>query len=597
MTIPYFAPIDDILFALKTSGELATLQTLPEYEECSDDLAQAVLVEAGKVANEILAPVNFSGNEIGSKLIDDKVVTPQGWQDAYEAFQSGGWMGLGFDIEHGGQGMPNVLSTATNEIWHSANMAFSLCPLLTQGAIDAVIVHASADIQDKFLEKLITGQWSGTMNLTESQAGSDLALVRTSATPEDGHYLIKGQKIFITYGDHDLTENIAHLVLARLPDAPEGVKGISLFIVPKYCLNEQGDVDKPNDLKCIKLEHKLGIHGSPTCVMSFGDNGGAIGYLVGEENAGLVCMFTMMNNARHGVGLQGLSISERSFQQALAYARERVQGNPAGSDVAHAKIIEHPDVKRMLMLMKSNNEAMRGLCYWHAASMDFAEKSGDETTRKENHRLLEFLTPIVKGWCTELSNEITSYGVQVHGGMGYIEETGAAQHYRDARITAIYEGTTAIQANDLLGRKLLRDKGSVARGIIDEAMAFTHSLENSADDQAMAELKTNLATALTQLSQATDWLLEHGAKQPAMAAGASVNYLSLCGLVLSGYKLVQQASQAHNLLNRDAEPENKEFLQSKINTARFYGAHMLPRAQAYAQMVQAGSNSLLAANL
>ena len=597
MTIPYYAPIDDILFALKTSGQLSKLQALPTYEECSDDLAQAVLVEAGKVASEILAPINHSGNETGAKLVDDKVVTPNGWQDAYEAFQSGGWMGLGFDSEHGGQGMPNLLSTAANEIWHSANMAFSLCPLLTQGAIDAVIVHASADIQELFLDKLISGQWSGTMNLTEPQAGSDLALVRTSATPVDDHYLIKGQKIFITYGDHDLTENIAHLVLARLPNAPDGVKGISLFIVPKYCLNEKGEMGQPNDLKCIKLEHKLGIHGSPTCVMSFGDNDGAVGYLIGEENAGLVCMFTMMNNARHGVGLQGLSISERSFQQALAYAKDRVQGNPAGSEVAHATIIEHPDVKRMLMLMKSNTEAMRALCFWHAASMDLAEKSEDDAARKENHQLLEFLTPIVKGWCTELSNELTSYGVQIHGGMGYIEETGAAQHYRDARITAIYEGTTAIQANDLLGRKLLRDKGAVVFSIINQALAFIDAFENSSDDPAITDLNVTLTAALKHLSQATDWLLEQGATQPAMAAGASVNYLSLCGLVLSGYKLVQQASEANALLNTGTELENKEFLQSKLNTAQFFAAHMLPRAQAYTQMIRTGSSSLLAASL
>ena len=597
MTIPYHAPIDDILFALKTSGDLLKLQQLPTYEECTEDLAQAVLIEAGKVASEILAPVNFSGNETGSVLEGDKVVTPKGWQEAYQAFQSGGWMGLGFDVEHGGQGMPSVLSTAANEIWHSANMAFSLCPLLTQGAIEAVIVHASSEIQDMFLEKLISGQWSGTMNLTESQAGSDLALVRTSATPQGDHYLIKGQKIFITYGDHDLTENIAHLVLARLPDAPEGVKGISLFIVPKYTLDEQGVTDQLNDLKCIKLEHKLGIHASPTCVMSYGDNDGAIGYLMGEENAGLVCMFTMMNSARHGVGLQGLSICERSYQQALAYAKERVQSNPAGSEEQHAKIIEHPDVKRMLMLMKSNIEAMRGLCFWHASSMDLAEKSTDEEIRKNNHRLLEFLTPIVKGWCTELSNELTSYGVQIHGGMGYIEETGAAQHYRDARITAIYEGTTAIQANDLLGRKLIRDNGEVVLAIIDEALAFAGEPESDEDQQGLSNMKVNLVVALRQLSQTTKWLINNGKTQPAMVAGVSVNYLCLCGLVLSGYKLIQQAAHAQALLDADSESENMEFLQSKLNTAAFYCSNMLPRGYAYEQMILTGSASILDANL
>lgn len=580
------------MFALKTSGELPRLQALESYQECSDDLAEAVLAEAGKVASEILAPVNFSGNEAGSKLEGDTVVTPKGWQDAYQAFQSGGWMGLGFDIEHGGQGMPNLLSSATNEIWHSANMAFSLCPLLTQGAIDAVIVHASDDIREKFLQKLITGQWSGTMNLTESQAGSDLALLRTSATPQGDHYLIKGQKIFITYGDHDLTENIAHLVLARLPDAVPGVKGISLFIVPKYTLNERGEIDQLNDLKCIKLEHKLGIHGSPTCVMSYGDNGGAVGYLVGEENAGLACMFTMMNNARHGVGLQGLSISERSYQQALAYANERVQSNPAGSDVQHAKIIEHPDVKRMLMLMKSNIEAMRGLCYWHASSMDLAEKSADDEQRQLNHRLLEFLTPVVKGWCTELSNELTSYGVQIHGGMGYIEETGAAQHYRDARITSIYEGTTAIQANDLVGRKLLKDAGAVASTIADKVLAFVDELDKYSSDQAIAIMAASLRDAVGQFTRSTGWLLENGETKPALAAAASVNYLSLCGLVFCGYKLVEQAFVSHQMLNAGIEPENKEFLEAKIISAQFYCAQMLPRGLAFEQMIVAGSASI-----
>lgn len=596
MTLPYRAPIDDIVFALKTSGELPKLQALPLYGECSDDLVEAILVEADKVASEILAPINYSGNEKGARLESGKVVTPEGWQQAYDTFKAGGWLGLAIDSEHGGQGMPNLVSTATNEIWHSANMAFSLCPLLTQGAVDALIVHASAHLKNMFLDKLISGEWAGTMNLTEPQAGSDLALLRATATPRDDHYLIKGQKIFITYGDHDLTENIAHLVLARLPDAPEGIKGISLFIVPKFTLDDSGEIGEANDLRCLKLEHKLGIHGSPTCVMSYGDNGGAAGYLVGEAHAGLACMFTMMNSARHGVGLQGLSISERSYQQAIAYARERVQGNPAGSSEKHAKIIEHPDIRRMLMLMKSNIEAMRGLCYWHAACMDLAGNSNTDKERQHHHGRLEFLTPIVKGWCTEMSNEITSYGIQVHGGMGYIEETGAAQHYRDARITTIYEGTTAIQANDLIGRKLLRDGGAVASGMISEMRTCIDEY-TPAGNSAMSFIMDSLANAVDQMEQATHWLLANGKTDPALAAGAGVNYLSLCGLTLSGYKLVQQAYHADTLLSDENEPENSDFLESKIQAAHFYCAQMLPRTSAYAQMVITGSASILNARL
>ena len=593
MTIPYIAPIEDILFSLKYSGEITKLQSLVAYEECSDDLVEAVLTEAGKVASEILAPINLPGDTAGAKLEEGSVVSPSGWPQAYETFQEGGWMGLGFDVEHGGQGMPDVLSSAVNEIWHSANMAFSLCPLLTQGAIEAFISHASDELKSKFLGKLVEGAWSGTMNLTEPQAGSDLALVRSSATPNGDHYLIKGQKIFITYGEHSLTENIIHLVLARLPDAPEGVKGISLFAVPKYLLNEAGEPDKRNDLKCIKLEHKLGIHASPTCVMSYGDEDGAIGYLIGEENAGLNCMFTMMNNARHGVGLQGLSIAQRSYQQALAYANERVQSNPAGSQTQHAKIIEHPDVKRMLLLMKSNTEAMRGLCHWHASCMDLASKSEDDQVKSENHKLLEFLTPIVKGWCTEMSNELTSYGVQIHGGMGYIEETGAAQHYRDARITTIYEGTTAIQANDLIGRKVIRDNGEVAHKLIKEALEFIDQLETLSSERSFAIMTIKLRDAIDEVSHATNWITENGKQNPALCAAASVNYLSLCGLVFSGLKLIQQAYQAHHLLGSDDESLDKAFLQNKINTAQFYASQMLPRGAAYEQMIIRGSQSIL----
>src|SRR5579859_3437974 len=448
----YSAPLRDMEFAL---NELAGL---PSHGDLSPELAGSVLEAAGKFAAEVLAPLNQSGDQQGSKLAGGVVTTPKGFKQAYERFVADGWNGLALPAEFGGQGLPQLVSAAVAEMWHASNMSFALCPMLTQGAAEALLLTASDALKQAYLPKLVSGEWTGTMNLTEPQAGSDLAAVRTKAVPEGDHYRLYGQKIFITWGDHDMTDNVIHLVLARTPDAPEGVRGISLFVVPKFLLNADGSPGQRNDVHCVSLEHKLGIHASPTCVMSFGDQGGAIGYLVGQENKGLAHMFTMMNEARQKVGIQGLAIAERAYQQAREYAKERVQGRLASSKSGGAvAIIHHPDVRRMLMTMKSQIEAMRAFAYVMAADMDRAHRDPDAVERARRQVRVDLLIPVLKAWCTELGVEIASTGVQVHGGMGYIEETGACQFLRDARIAPIYEGTTGIQAADLAGRKLASD--------------------------------------------------------------------------------------------------------------------------------------------
>ena len=467
--LDYSAPLRDMQFVLNELIGFDQICVLSGTDDISLDLSNAVLEEASKFAKDVLAPLNRIGDLEGSRLDGDQVTTPTGWKEAYTAFKDSGWCSLAMSPKYGGQGFPKVMATAVYEMWDSANMSFSLCPLLTNGAIEAIQSHGDDKLQAIYLEKLVSGDWAGTMNLTEPQAGSDLSAVRTKAVPEGDHYLVKGQKIYITYGEHDLTENIIHLVLARTPDAPEGVKGISLFVVPKFIVNESGTLGERNDVKCISLEHKLGIHASPTAVMSYGETGGAIGYLVGEENNGLMYMFTMMNAARHSVGREGMAISEASFQLAHSYATSRVQGQPLGG----GSIIQHPDVKRMLMTMKSKIEAMRALAYACAFEYDVTDRHQDEEQRSLSRRRGDLLTPIVKGWCTEEAQEITSLGVQVHGGMGFIEETGAAQYQRDARITTIYEGTTGIQAGDLVGRKTLRDGGRGMEELISDCLLYT----------------------------------------------------------------------------------------------------------------------------
>ena len=465
----YQAPLDDMLFVLTELCDAGNLSTLPGYEDATLDTIEAVLAQAATFTSEVLDPLNRSGDKTGAHKVDDKVITSDGWKNAYRQFAEGGWNGVAFKTEYGGLGLPRVVAAAIQEMLNATNMSFALCPLLTQGAIEAIELHGSDTLKEVYLPKMVSGEWTGTMNLTEPQAGSDLAAVRTKAERKDGHYLITGQKIFITYGDHDLTDNIIHLVLGRTPDAPEGVKGISLFVVPKFLLNGDGTPGKGNDVRCVSLEHKLGIHASPTAVMSYGDHGGAIGYVVGQENRGLEYMFVMMNQARLSVGIQGLGVADRAYQRAKAYAHDRVQGRIVADRTPGAKpIAYHPDVHRMLAQMRAKCEAMRAIAYSAAHSLDLANSAPDEGLRARHQARLDVLIPLVKGWCTETACEVASLAVQVHGGMGFIEETGAAQHFRDARITTIYEGTTGIQANDLIGRKMQRDGGAAAKALLGE---------------------------------------------------------------------------------------------------------------------------------
>src|SRR5215468_2970843 len=475
----YHAPLREMRFVLTELAGLEQVAKLPGFEEATPDLVMAILEEAGKFATEVLDPLNASGDREGAERLDDGTVrTPSGFKDAYKQYCANGWNGLTKDPDFGGQGLPQLVSTAVEEMWHAANMAFDLCPLLTQGAIEAIELCGTPEQKERYLPKMVSGEWTGTMNLTEAQAGSDLAAVRTRAVPQpDGSFKLFGQKIFITYGEHDYTDNIIHLVLARTPTAPEGVKGISLFIVPKFMVNADGSLGARNDVHCVSIEHKLGIHASPTAVLAYGDRGGATGYLVGEENRGLEYMFIMMNQARFSVGLEGVGLAERAYQRAAAYAKERVQGRAVGEGHAPgATILQHPDVRRMLLSMKAATEAMRALAYVTAAALDNARAHPDEEARKRHQAFVDLMIPIVKGWCTETAQEIAYTGVQVHGGMGFIEETGAAQHYRDARITTIYEGTTGIQANDLVGRKTARDAGAAAFAVIAEMQRLVTDL-------------------------------------------------------------------------------------------------------------------------
>ena len=587
----YTAPIRDMEFVLTELADLAGIAGLPGYEQATPDLVSAVLEEAGKLAAEVLAPLNQIGDRDGSHAVDGEVRTPAGWKEAYRKFVEGGWNGLPLTPDYGGQGLPWLVATAVNEMWHAANMAFSLCPMLTQAAVEAIVTHGSAEQKALYLPPLISGDWTGTMNLTEPQAGSDLSAVRTKAVPQGDHYLISGQKIFITYGDHDLTDNIVHMVLARLPDAPPGVKGISLFIVPKHTVTKDGKLHERNDVRCVSLEHKLGINASPTAVLAFGDSGAATGYLVGEKNRGLEYMFTMMNLARLGVGVEGLGIAERAYQQARAYAKERVQGRaPNGPADERTTIIHHPDVRRMLMTMKAQIEAMRALAYVAAAAFDRSVHEPDEDERRRQHDLVDLLTPVVKGWCTELAVEIASLGVQVHGGMGYIEETGASQHLRDARITTIYEGTTGIQANDLVGRKVIRNGGIAARELINTMKDDTGELAR-VSNRAVNDVRNALVDGIEVFSEATDWLLASNERDPRLPAAASVPYLRLLGTVAGGWQMARAALAAHRKL--EGEAGDVEFYKAKLVTARFYAEQIMPQASALLQVITRGSGATL----
>jgi len=550
---------------------------LPGYQDATPDTVDAILEEASKFASEVLDPINFSGDREGSKYADGAVRTPKGFQDAYRKFCEGGWNALPFEAEWGGQGLPRLVSTPVQEMWKSSNMSFSLCPLLTQGAIEALLLRGSDALKKAYLPNMVGGKWTGTMNLTEPQAGSDLALVRTRAERSGDHYLISGQKIFITYGEHDLAENIVHLVLARTPDAPEGVKGISLFIVPKFVPNQDGTPGKRNTARCASIEHKLGIHASPTAVMVYDK---AVGYLVGEENRGLETMFIMMNAARFAVGLEGVAIAERAFQRALAFAKERLQGRDLVGGGGAVPIIRHPDVRRMLMLMKSQAEAMRALAYTTAAALDYAHKHPDKEARKKHQAFADLMIPVVKGWCTETGIEVASLGVQVHGGMGFVEETGAAQYLRDARITTIYEGTTGIQAMDLVGRKIAREGGATAK-------AWTAELKKlDAQLSGHPEIRKALADGVKAVDECVDFIV--GAKDPRVQFAGAVPFLKLMGIVAGGWQMARAALAAAKGTGDDS------FDKAKIATVRFYADHVLVQAPALRNTVVNGAAGVMA---
>ena len=524
----YVAPLKDIRFVMQELAGLDQVVALPGCEEASPDVVDAILEEAAKFAGEVLSPLNRVGDTNGAKWKDMVVTSSPGFKEAYHQFVDNGWNGLGCEPEFGGQGLPKVVSTAVSEMWKASNHAFSLCPMLTQGAIEALTIAGSDEQKAAYLPNLISGEWTGTMNLTEPSAGSDLAAVRSRAEPVgDGTYKIFGQKIFITWGEHDMTDNIVHLVLARTPNAPEGVKGISLFVVPKFLLKADGTPGERNDVYCVSIEHKLGIHGSPTAVLAFGDNGGAIGTLVGEENRGLEYMFIMMNAARFNVGLEGLGDAERAYQRAVAYARDRVQGAELGvKGGPKVPIIKHPDVRRMLMSMRSRIEAMRALAYVTAAAQDNAHCNPDEAARQQGQAFADLMIPVVKGWSTESAIDIASLGVQVHGGMGFIEETGAAQHLRDARITAIYEGTTAIQANDLIGRKIAREQGATIKAVIAEMRADAARLDGD-----LAAIGARQQAAIDAVDKAVDWIVANFKSDPKATHAGAVPLLFLMIMV------------------------------------------------------------------
>lgn len=578
----YNAPLKDMKLTLNHVARMPELALKPGFEDASADMVDAILEEASRVARDVVSPTNREGDEQGVRLQDGKVVCPESFAGVYEQYMEGGWGSLQYDPEYGGQGLPFLLSIPVMEMWHSANMAWGLCPMLSQGAVECIELNASDELKAQYLPKLVSGEWCGTMNLTEANAGSDLSVVRAKARPDGDAYRVSGEKIFITWGDHELAENIVHLVLARLPDAPEGVRGISLFLVPKYLLNADGSLGERNSVQALSLEHKLGIHSSPTCVMGFDD---AVGYLVGEPNRGLACMFTMMNNARLSVGLQGVSISERAYQHALEYAFDRIQGPAVGTKEA-GPIIRHADVRRMLLTMKTLTEAGRAIAYDACGSLDFAAKAGNDEERAAEQARAALLTPIVKGWCTEIAQEVTSLGVQIHGGMGYVEETGAAQHYRDARILPIYEGTNGIQALDLVGRKTLMDKGAALSALIEEMRSAAAETDPSLTAQAK-----QLELAVTGLEQARDLLLNGAAEDALLPGSIAYNFMMLAGYVCGGWQLLRQANAAVGLI---AAGDNDPYLTAKQESARFYMAQILPRWKGFAEMLEDGSKSIMA---
>ncbi len=585
------APVKDMIFNIAHLASWADVSTLPTYEAVELDDAEAALTEFARFVAEEIAPLNAPGDQVGSRYENGRVFLPDGFAEAYSKFVDMGWQSLPHPEEFGGQGLPRSVGAAATEMLNAANMSFALCPLLTEGAIEALLTAASDAQKATYLEHLVSGKWTGTMNLTEPQAGSDLALLRSKAERRaDGTYAISGTKIYITYGEHDMSENTVHLVLARTPDAPAGVKGISLFLVPKYMVNSDGSLGERNAVRCVSIEHKLGIKASPTAVLSFEE---ATGFLIGEENAGLRYMFEMMNSARYAVGLQGIAVSERAYQQALSYARERIQSAPVdGSSREAVAIVNHPDVRRMLMRMRSITEGGRAMAAFAAGWQDLAKHAATAAERASAAAISEFLTPLVKGYCTEMSVDVTSLGVQVHGGMGFIEETGAAQHYRDARILPIYEGTTAIQANDLVGRKTLRDGGETALRLA-EMIAQTEA-ELAAGSAAAQTVAARLGRAREAFISVVQHLVNTGKTEPSAAFGAGVPYLMLAGNLVAGWQLARALLAAETALQNGEDPE---FMAAKISTARFYADHVLNDTSVQQDRILEGADSLLTAIL
>ena len=598
----YIAPVKDMLFNMQHLAGLSQIAQIPAFEDMGLETAQAVLEECAKLNESVLVPLNWEGDKNPSSFKDGHVTTTPGFKAAYAQYTEGGWQSLQHPPEFGGQGLPKTIGAACGEMLNSANMSFALCPMLTDGAIEALLTAGSDALKATYLNPLVSGQWTGTMNLTEPQAGSDLAAVRTRAEPQpDGTYKVFGTKIYITYGEHDMAENIIHLVLARVQGAPEGVKGISLFVVPKFMVNADGTLGARNDVQCVSIEHKMGIKASPTAVLQYGDGlarsvadsggPGAVGFLVGEENRGLEYMFIMMNAARYAVGVQGISIAERAYQKAVAFARDRVQSRPVdGSMKTSAPIIHHPDVRRMLMTMRAYTEGCRAMATVAAAAYDASHHHPDAATRQENLAFYEFLVPLVKGFSTEMSLEVTSLGVQVHGGMGFIEETGVAQYYRDARILTIYAGTTAIQANDLVGRKTSRDGGAVARGIAAQVAQTVADLRASGTPDALA-VAQRLDSARAALVGAIDFVAANTRSAPNAVFAGSVPYLMLAGNVMAGWQMARSLLVAQTQL---AQGTDAAFMQAKISTVRFYADHILPKTEALRAAIVEGADSVTA---
>jgi len=573
---PYRAPLKDMLFCMHQLADLAAVSALSGFEDVDADTAQAVLEECAKFNEGVVAPLNWEGDVKPSSWKDGVVTTTAGFKQAFRQFAEGGWQGVQHPVEFGGQGLPKTIGAACIEMLNSANLSFALCPLLTDGAIEALLTAGTAEQQQTYIPKMVDGSWTGTMNLTEPQAGSDLAAVRTRAEPQpDGSFKLFGTKIYITYGEHDMAENIVHLVLARVVGAPEGVKGMSLFICPKFLLDQNGQPASRNDVHCVSIEHKLGIKASPTAVLQYGDHGGAQAQLIGQENRGLEYMFIMMNAARYAVGMQGIAVAERAYQKAVSFARDRVQGRPVdGSMSAAASIIHHPDVKRMLMTMRAYTEGCRAMAIVAAAAYDASHHHADAEARQQNQAFYEFMVPLIKGYSTEMSLEVASLGVQVHGGMGFIEETGAAQYLRDAKILTIYEGTTAIQANDLVGRKTARDGGQTAHAIARQIEATETRLAGRDSAAAKAVLK-HLAAARLAFLEVVDFVAGHTKASPNAVFAGSVPYLMLAGNLMAGWQMARALLVAEDQL---ADGHEAAFMQAKITTARFYAEHLLSKA-------------------